>query len=915
MLQPALPPHCHEWFEKILTSLLFAGRFHSARRIFCILIYGGSMRFKSVLILLFIYCMVFADTTEFRVVIVRNDATVGGELHGTIQARIAGGSSPRTANSMTIDIYYGSQYAPWTTDPAINWAFSAANGYAANISKLTGYYRLLVTGNDVNSSGSGTPAGWDVTAQWQSIVTLRWRIQQVVNPVNLSIRNETGASAFFSNLHDNPHGQATNWVFTNGGVVSAQPEMRIVQEGTEIPSATGSCDFGAGNDVGFTTAKTFSIENIGPGPLTLTGAPLVQISGTNAAEFFVTQQPVTPVIPNGSTQFIIQFTAAGTGVRTATVTIANNDADENPYHFDIRCTIIDQEFTTGSLTGYKKYIPLSGPTIKVTSGYLRMALPSSAIFNHTASIDRAPQLRRTLNMTDWSAETRAKIISASSSKYQSGLIVYFSRYDLFYWGFYGTKSTLKVVRGGSTLFSTSYSGGTAVELRVRKNGSIYFFEYRTPGAAVWTLAGTQTVATVPVDVGLISKTWVAQTLTVDFDYLRLSVDELKVLTESLSTGAVGAVYNAQLEASGGTPPYTWDLASGILPAGLTLNASGQITGTPTAASTTNFSARVSDNASPSVQVVKNLTLTVIIPPPIDEEFATGTLNNYIQYVPVAGPVISATAIPGYLRISTPSTASYDHWVTTDRAPQLRRTLTAANWEVSTKVKLVVFAGRYFFTGLIVYFSKNDVYYWGFNDSNKTLRLSRTGQSGLINVAYSSGVEVELRIRKIGSDYHFEYRSPGATAWIDAGTQTTPTVPVSIGLILKTTNSVNIVADFDYLRLQDSTGATDAAYSTSEMIALDGLPKNFSLSNGFPNPFNPETHFSLSLVKTDHVSAVVYNMLGQRIRSLQEGVLEAGEHQIVWDGRDDSGLTANSGIYMVVFQVGDESYHRKVMMVK
>ena len=58
---------------------------------------------------------------------------------------------------------------------------------------------------------------------------------------------------------------------------------------------------------------------------------------------------------------------------------------------------------------------------------------------------------------------------------------------------------------------------------------------------------------------------------------------LSVSTSSLPKGQVGANYSAPLAATGGTAPYHWALASGALPAGLTLAASGTITGTPSAA--------------------------------------------------------------------------------------------------------------------------------------------------------------------------------------------------------------------------------------------------------------------------------------------------------------------------------------------
>ena len=73
-----------------------------------------------------------------------------------------------------------------------------------------------------------------------------------------------------------------------------------------------------------------------------------------------------------------------------------------------------------------------------------------------------------------------------------------------------------------------------------------------------------------------------------------SVAALVITTDALPLAVVGATYSVQLAATGGVLPYTWSLGSGtVLPAGLTLEASGLITGTPTE----------SGNFAPIIQVV------------------------------------------------------------------------------------------------------------------------------------------------------------------------------------------------------------------------------------------------------------------------------------------------------------------------
>ncbi len=101
---------------------------------------------------------------------------------------------------------------------------------------------------------------------------------------------------------------------------------------------------------------------------------------------------------------------------------------------------------------------------------------------------------------------------------------------------------------------------------------------------------------------------------------------LMVTTTTLPAGIVGLPYSTTLAASGGTPPYTWSLATGSLPAGLSLAPnSGVISGTPTIATTSSFTVQVTDSGSPS-QMAPSGQLSIAINPPL----TNGNLNgNYV----------------------------------------------------------------------------------------------------------------------------------------------------------------------------------------------------------------------------------------------------------------------------------------------
>ncbi len=136
------------------------------------------------------------------------------------------------------------------------------------------------------------------------------------------------------------------------------PEINIRQGSTDIPDDTGSYDFGSA-DVGMGNPVTFTIENLGNADLDLSGAPIVEISGAHVGDFVVTQQPSTPVIPANPETFEITFSPSDEGLRSAAVSISNNDSDENPYNFSITgigillsATIyVDDDATAGANNG------------------------------------------------------------------------------------------------------------------------------------------------------------------------------------------------------------------------------------------------------------------------------------------------------------------------------------------------------------------------------------------------------------------------------------------------------------------------------------------------------------------------------------------------------------------------------------
>ena len=94
-----------------------------------------------------------------------------------------------------------------------------------------------------------------------------------------------------------------------------------------------------------------------------------------------------------------------------------------------------------------------------------------------------------------------------------------------------------------------------------------------------------------------------------------------------------------------------------------------------------------------------------------------------------------------------------------------------------------------------------------------------------------------------------------------------------------------------------------------------LPKTFEVHQNFPNPFNPTTTINFELPRSSAVKLVVYNLVGQRVRTLVNSQIEAGRHRVIWDGRNDSGFSVASGIYIYRFEAENYSKVMKMILMK
>jgi methionine-rich copper-binding protein CopC len=98
------------------------------------------------------------------------------------------------------------------------------------------------------------------------------------------------------------------------------------------------------------------------------------------------------------------------------------------------------------------------------------------------------------------------------------------------------------------------------------------------------------------------------------------------------------------------------------------------------------------------------------------------------------------------------------------------------------------------------------------------------------------------------------------------------------------------------------------------VALSGigsnLPDEYALSQNYPNPFNPSTNISFALPEANHVRLDIYNVLGQKVETLLDENMPAGNHEVEWHAS-----TAASGVYFYRLEAGTFSETKKMMYLK
>ena len=125
------------------------------------------------------------------------------------------------------------------------------------------------------------------------------------------------------------------------------------------------------------------------------------------------------------------------------------------------------------------------------------------------------------------------------------------------------------------------------------------------------------------------------------------------------------------------------------------------------------------------------------------------------------------------------------------------------------------------------------------------------------------------------------------------------------------SSASFAGDKPHIYFIEHDGSSDMASDGQNTMK----PEAFSLRQNYPNPFNPETQFSYQLPSSGMVHLAIYDLLGREIYTVIDGYQRAGNHNVLWTGVDNHGISMHSGVYFYVLISGSKTITKKLVLTK
>ncbi len=652
------------------------------------------------------------------------------------------------------------------------------------------------------------------------------------------------------------------------------------------------------NSAGDVTSNS-AILHVGTPPGILTHPGNQSATGGGTATFNVTA--------TGSSPLLYQWQENGTDISGATsssFTTPPVTAGDSGSTF--RCRVTNQYGNVTSTSGILSVV--AAPSISTHPTNQTVAVGNTATFNVVATGTSPLSYQWQKNNSDISGATSASYITPATTLGDSG-----STYRCTITNAYGNvtsnsavlnvvvppsinmhPSNQTVAVGSSALFSVSASGSSPLSYQWQKNevpiGGTTNSSYTTPATTAGDSGASYRCLVSNGGGNVFSNTAILHVLAPP-----------NVTTHpSNQTVPVGSTAMFNVVVAGSQPlSYQWQ-KNGADIGGATSNSYS----TPVLSSADSggtYRCVVSNpvGADTSNQAVLSVTSNTDASGILSDNFNSPSLNTSIwTYVnPLGDATLSMTG--NAISVGIPAGTAHDAWTGGNFAPRIMQNANNTNFEVETKFTST-FNAQYQSQGILAQQDNANYIRFDFVRSSTATRIfsaiivnnTATTKS---NITITPGNPVYLRVKRVGNTWT-SYYSYNGTTWTTAANYSHTLTVSNVGLFFVNAGSpppaFTGVADYFF-----NTGFPIVPTNAHSVPITEDIPTSFALSANYPNPFNPTTSIQFALPEDSHVSLKIYDALGQKIRNLVDDVRSAGFSMVQWDGRNDDGEPAASGVYL------------------
>lgn len=212
--------------------------------------------------------------------------------------------------------------------------------------------------------------------------------------------------------------------------------------------------------------------------------------------------------------------------------------------------------------------------------------------------------------------------------------------------------------------------------------------------------------------------------------------------------------------------------------------------------------------------------------------------------------------------------------------------------------------------------------WKISVTNKRIRWTVKSQSGIKDIDSETELELNKNYNVCavydGKDFEIYLNGDLDASAYFSGDILQTSYDLMIGQVLPGNKNYNYKGFLDEIRIYDyglPFSEIRRLYNTQTGIHSLETTQDYDLFMNYPNPFNNETTVTFFLRTAGDLSLNIYNMLGQKVRSIFNSYTGSGRYEFRWNGRDDTGNPVSSGIYFCVLKADNINRQIKLMMLK